>query len=138
MHRSTEPVDRSQPRVGSLQSVDRPVNRSHPAVDRTGRPLMPCACCARRSTGPVDRTPATAGGRPGRSTELLLLLLLTCFAAVLRRVLPSSTFSTILVDFLDDILSFLIVTMVLEFVEGWLERFQTHFRYGTCSCSDYW
>ena len=36
----------------------------------TGRSteLPPCARCARRSTGPVNRSPATAGGRPGRST----------------------------------------------------------------------
>ena len=77
-------------------SVDRAVDRPLPPVDRsvnrapnrelgtfsrsTGRSteLHPCA---RRSTGPVDRAPATAGGRPGRSIELLLLLLLTCFVA---------------------------------------------------------
>ena len=60
MHRSTGPVDRSQPRVGSFQSVD----RSLPTVDRTGRPLR-CACQhAHRSTGPVDRATASADGRP--------------------------------------------------------------------------
>ena len=51
------PVDRSQPRVGSLQSVDRAVDRDPPAVDRTGRPRC---CFCRRSTGPVNRATAAA------------------------------------------------------------------------------
>ena len=59
MHRSTGPVDRAQPRVGALQSVDRPVDRSPSAVDRTGRPLPVHVC--------------VHVGRPERSTEPLLL-----------------------------------------------------------------
>ena len=67
MHRSIGPVDCSQPRVGSLQSVDRAVDRAPPAVDRAGRPLR-CACQhAHRSTGPVDRaTASTTVDRAGR------------------------------------------------------------------------
>ena len=100
-------------------SVDRAVDRPYAPVDRavdrapnrelghfsrsTGRStdLHPCACCARRSTGPVDRSSATAGGRSGRSTDLLLLLLLTCFAAaasfVFRRRLSRRSLSTSLI-----------------------------------------
>ena len=104
MHRSTGPVDRSQPRVGSLQSVDRAV----PAVDRAVDRSCLCACCARRSTGPVDRAPATAGGRLGRLTGTPVPAAVSCFLLLL----PSSFVddflddpSTILVDFLDNILS---------------------------------
>ena len=97
--RSTGPVDRGAQTCTSWSSVDRPVDRApnrelghfSRSTDRSTE-LPPCASCARRSTGPVDRSPATAGGRPGRSTEHLLLLLLTCFAAaasfVFRRRLP--------------------------------------------------
>ena len=82
-------------RLSVDRAVDRAPNRELGHFSRsTGRStdLHPCACCACRSTGPVDRSPATAGGRPGRSIDLLLLLLLTCFAAaasfVFSRRLP--------------------------------------------------
>jgi len=76
-------VDRPLPPVD--WSIDRAPNRELSTFSRsTGQSteLLPCARCARQSTGPVDRSPATAGGRPGRSTDLLILLLLTCFATV--------------------------------------------------------
>ena len=63
----------AQQRVGSLQSVDR-------AVDRAPT----CARCAPRSTGPVDRVPDTLGGR----TCFLLLLL---FSAAVSFAFSSST-----------------------------------------------
>ena len=72
------PVDRSQPRVGSLQSVDRSVDRSLPAVDRAGRPPRYACQRAHRSTGPVDRAIASAYGRPGRSTVHLLFCCFCC------------------------------------------------------------
>ena len=49
--------------------------------------------CARRSTGPVDRSAAAVDGRPDRSTVLLLLLLITSAAA--------DSFGDDIVDFLD-------------------------------------
>ena len=54
----------------------------------TGRSteLQPRACCARRSTGPVDRTSDTAGGRPGRSTGTSDSCCCCCF----RLLFPSS------------------------------------------------
>ena len=79
------PVDRA---------VDRVPNRELGHFSRsTGRSteIFPCARCAHRSTGPVDRLPACAGGRPRRSTAEPVLLLLFSAAVVsfaFRRRLP--------------------------------------------------
>ena len=79
------PVDRA---------VDRVPNRELGHFSRSaGRSieLFPCARCAHRSTAPVDRSSACAGGRPGRSTAEPVLLLLLSSAAVsfvFRRRLP--------------------------------------------------
>jgi len=67
---STGSVDPANPRLWVLQSVDLPVDR----------PCL-CACCARRSTGPVDR-----------SACLLLLLLF-----------PAAVPLPFIVDFLGDL-----------------------------------
>ena len=48
--------------------------------------------CARRSTGPIDRSAASTDGRPDRSTVLLLLLLIPSAAA--------DSFGDNIVDFL--------------------------------------
>ena len=73
--RPTSSTDRpgAQQRVGYFQSVDRAVDRS-----------CLCACCARRSTGPVDRA-----GRPST---------FYCCLAISWLLLPSS----FVIDFLGD------------------------------------
>ena len=57
-------------------AVDRAVDRSPSAVDRTGRPLQPVHVGAQRSTGPVDRAAAAA------ADSLLLLLMIPCLVFV--------------------------------------------------------